>query len=75
MYKSCCEELDVTPAECMVWMPAHKTRGQAQRLTLSDGTALTETHSDANDRAEKLAKAVVETHRVGDDVVEMWVQC
>ena len=41
-------------------MPAHKTRGQAVRFRLSNGEVLTETHRDANDRADGLAKEAVE---------------
>ena len=61
VYRLCCEELDTTPAEDLVWMPAHRARGQVGKCRLSDGTLLTETHRDANGRADILAEAAVET--------------
>jgi hypothetical protein len=72
VYRLCCEELDTTPAEDLVWMPAHKSRELVGKCRLSDGTLLTETHRDANGRADTLAKAAVEMHRVDSGVVERW---
>ena len=39
---------------------------------LSNGEALTETHRDANGRADVLAKAAVQQHRVDEKEVEAW---
>ena len=40
---------------------------------LSNGDTLTETHRDANDRADVLAKAAVEAHRVEEGEVDRWL--
>ena len=53
-------------------MPAHKARGQVGRCLLSNGAKLTETDRDANGRADLLAKAAVEVHRVKAGEVELW---
>ena len=74
VYRLCCEELDGTPAEMLIWMPAHKTKGQVARCLMSNGEVLTETHRDANDRADKLAKEAVEVHRVEREEFELWGQ-
>ena len=74
VYRLCSEELDGTPPEMLIWMPAHKTKGQAARCLMSNGEVLTETHRDANDRADVLAKKAVEVHRVRKEEYELWVQ-
>jgi len=42
---------------------------------MSNGVTVTETDRDANDRADKLAQAAVETHRVEEDEVDRWFKC
>ena len=59
--------LDDTPAEKILWMPAH-----GKGTVKSDGSPVTGQDREANDIADTHAKEAVETHRLHPDTVEKW---
>lgn len=58
-----------TPAENMVWMPAHKSKQAAGHFRCSNGGFITEIDIRGNAEADRLAKLAVMEHRVGPSEV------
>ena len=56
--------LDDVPKEAVIWMPAHLKPGTCGTAVRGDGFLVEEVDVEANDAADKLAKAAVEKHRV-----------
>jgi len=64
--------LEDTPAERVVWMPAHKAKQAAGQFRCGDGTLLTAMDIEGNAEADKLAKMAVKFHRVAAAEVKHW---
>ena len=56
--------LEDTPAEKVVWMPAHKSKQAAGQFRCSNGELITESDIKGNAEADRLAKLAVMQHRV-----------
>ena len=74
VYRLCCEALEDTPADHLIWMPAHLAKSKVGLARLSNGRLMTELDRSANDSADKKAKTAVEIHRVDPEEVEGWRQ-
>ena len=64
--------LEDTPAEKVVWMPAHKSKQAAGQYRCSNGDPITEWDIKGNAEADRLAKMAVEHHRVDPATVQWW---
>ena len=74
VYLLCCDALEETPADRLVWMPAHQAGNKVWVSMWSDGRLLTELDRSANGLADKMAKEAVEFHRVDQALVEVWTE-
>ena len=64
--------LEDTPAEKVVWMPAHKAKQAAGQFRCSNGEPITEAAIRGNAEADRLAKLAVMQHRVDRSEVKRW---
>ena len=64
--------LEGTPAEKVVWMPAHKSKQAAGQYRCSNGEPITDADIFGNAEADRLAKLAVEHHRVDPATVRWW---
>ena len=67
--------IDDLPLERIIWMPAHQAARAIGSKVKSGGTYLTAKDVKWNDVADKLAKRVVEDHRVPHMVRKVWQTC
>ena len=63
---------EVVPSNHVGWMPAHLKSWEVGTATKSDGNLVSQQDWEANDLADRLAKAAVEFHRVDAADVELW---
>ena len=63
---------EVEPSNHVGWMPAHLKSWELGTATKSDGSLVNQQDWEANDLADKLAKAAVEFHRVDAADVKLW---
>ena len=66
---------DDTPADCIIWMPAHQHPEAAGNKGKSNNELLTLLDIESNDEADKPAKRGVEDHRVPYMVRQEWKRC
>ena len=64
--------LEDTPAEKVVWMPAHKSKQAAGQFKCSNGEFITAADIRGNAEADRLAKLAVMQHRVDSSEVKRW---
>lgn len=64
--------LDDTPADDIIWIPAHLSDDQAGEKTCKNGEPMSLCDIRGNGYADKYAKAAVREHRVEEAAAQVW---